>query len=194
MTAIQNKNLQLALLLFTSSLGMITAQTIDAQFDTLRAKSNKYKNFKVVPRAELIELQENTARRITGLKDSITMLETVIDKKETAIARLQTDLAQSQADRDTAIEQKSTFEILGAEIDKGLYSTIVWSVIGILLVILIILGIKYKSSHSVARDAERNLKTTEDELEELRRKSIEKEQRLGRQLQDERNKVARLKG
>lgn len=37
------------------------------------------------------------------------------------------------------------------------------------------------------------LATAEVELEELRRKSIEEKQRLGRQLQDERNKLSRLR-
>jgi signal transduction histidine kinase len=84
-------------------------------------------------------------------------------------------------------------DVAGIEVDKTFYNTLVCGIIAGLIVVLVILGIRYKSSHAVARDAEKQLKTTEDELEELRRKSIEEQQRLGRQLQDERNKLARLK-
>ena len=52
---------------------------------------------------------------------------------------------------------------------------------------------QFKKSKVVTNKAKKDLDSTEYELEELRRKSIEKEQKLGRQLQDERNKLSRIK-
>ena len=52
---------------------------------------------------------------------------------------------------------------------------------------------QFKNSNSQTQVAKQNLKIAEDELEELRRKALEKEQKLGRMLQDERNKLTRIK-
>ena len=53
--------------------------------------------------------------------------------------------------------------------------------------------LQFKNSNSQTQVAKQNLKIAEDELEELRRKALEKEQKLGRMLQDERNKLTRIK-
>jgi hypothetical protein len=53
---------------------------------------------------------------------------------------------------------------------------------------------RFKSSNSTTKAAKQELKSIEEELEDLRHKSIEKVQKLGRELQDERNKLSKLKG
>ncbi|MGB3591555.1 MAG: hypothetical protein WBA16_07700 [Nonlabens sp.] len=178
-------------LLFTA---FATAQSIDAQFDTIYKNSNNYKAYKIVKRSSLQQLQKNTTGVIATLEDSITGLESVIERRDLEIENINGNLEQTSSKLETAIKAKSTLDFMGMEIDKGLYNTIVWSLIGLLAVILIVLGIKFKNSNHTATDAERRLNATEKELDELRQKSIEKEQRLGRQLQDERMKVAKLKG
>ena len=45
-----------------------------------------------------------------------------------------------------------------------------------------------KGSKSIASDAKNALEKLEDDYEEYKRKALEKEQKLGRQLQDEINK------
>jgi hypothetical protein len=56
------------------------------------------------------------------------------------------------------------------------------------------MSLRFRNSNAITKAAKKELQTTEEELEELRRKSIEKEQKLGRQLLDERNKLSKLKG
>ncbi|MAM18272.1 MAG: hypothetical protein CME35_04800, partial [Gramella sp.] len=58
-----------------------------------------------------------------------------------------------------------------------------------LLLLLIVLFIKFKSSHTATREARQKLQETEKEFDTYRSKALEKEQRLGRMLQDERNKT-----
>jgi hypothetical protein len=90
-------------------------------------------------------------------------------------------------------EEKASISVLGILIEKTVYNMIVWSIVAILAIVLIVIYLQFKKGHAVTSHAKSELATAEAELEELRRKSIEEKQQLGRQLQDERNKLSRLR-
>ncbi len=68
---------------------------------------------------------------------------------------------------------------------------LMWTAIGILLLLLIIFIIRFKASNAITVKAKENLATMQDEFEEHRKRSIEREQKLRRELQDEINKQRR---
>jgi hypothetical protein len=47
---------------------------------------------------------------------------------------------------------------------------------------------RYKSAKTIANESLRSFEKLEEDFEDFKRKSLEKEQKLGRQLQDEINK------
>jgi uncharacterized damage-inducible protein DinB len=65
-----------------------------------------------------------------------------------------------------------------------------WGIILVLIIALLIFIYRFKKNHSQTTEARQNLSTTEKEFEAYRAKALEKEQRLGRQLQDERNRAS----
>lgn len=73
-------------------------------------------------------------------------------------------------------------------LDKVTYNLILWSIIGVLLLALTIFIFKYRSSNEITNVSQTNLKLAEEELESYKRRSLEKEQQLSRQLMDERKK------
>jgi len=64
-----------------------------------------------------------------------------------------------------------------------------WSIIGILLSGLLLFIFRFKNSNTLTRQAKIKLDELELDFEDYKRKALEKEQKLGRQLQDERNKL-----
>ncbi|MFL0155057.1 hypothetical protein V2714_10940, partial [Tenacibaculum maritimum] len=63
-----------------------------------------------------------------------------------------------------------------------------WGVITILFISLFFFIYKFKESSALTKEAKNNLAEIEQEFEEHRKKSLEKEQKIRRQLQDEINK------
>ncbi|MGB8374852.1 MAG: hypothetical protein WCE57_05990, partial [Salegentibacter sp.] len=64
-----------------------------------------------------------------------------------------------------------------------------WGIVALLVVALLFFIYRYKSSNATTKEANQRLRETEKEFDAYRAKALEKEQRLGRQLQDERNKA-----
>ncbi|WP_124980241.1 coiled-coil domain-containing protein [Nonlabens xiamenensis] len=166
---------------------------IDNQFKEVIESSNDFQEYKVVKRTALNTLRKNTNDHIQQLNQNIDNLEQSIDTKDTRIEQLDQELASVNEELTNVNAEKDSMNFLGIQTNKTVYNTIVWSIVGILAFLFVLMTLRFKNSNAVTKAANKQLKSTEEELEDLRRKSIEKEQRLGRQLQDERNKLARLK-
>lgn len=161
---------------------------IDNQFTTLVNESNNYQTFKIVPKVKLQQLQNN-------VNEAMNKLQTVIDNNAAAtqaqkdsLQSMSNQLETAQADLAVALERENSFQVLGISTQKSTFTSIVWSIIGILILALAFFVFRFKKSFSVTREANLRLEETEQELEDLRKSSLEREQKIRRQLQDEINK------
>lgn len=165
--------------------------SIDEQFTDLLENSNNYKQYEVVKKTKLIELQKNTRAKISGLENRIVVSENNIKDQKKEIDRLNAELAETTGNLQDAAQAKNEISFFGLPTNKTTYRIITWGILLILLVALAIFIYKFKNSHIQTKEAKKNLQETEDEFEEYRKKALEKQQKLGRSLQDERNKLLR---
>lgn len=162
--------------------------TIDSQITDLIEKSNTYQSYKVIEISNLRTLQRNIKDSISSLKTTIADSKSIIleqnnkiDSITHQIEKLNRDLAQTQ-------EKVENINFLGIPTQKSSYNSIMWSIIIVLLLISSVLFFRFKKSHGDTKDAREKLEETEVELENLRKRSLEREQKVRRQLQDEINK------
>jgi len=189
------KHLLLALsLIFTTN--FLSAQeenneednTINSQFDEVIEGSNNYQDYKVVKRYKLTQLQKNTVNRIESLKEEIVTSNKTIEEQKLKIENLKAELNNTQNNLNQVTEEKDQISFFGIATDKGTYQTIMWVIVFALILILVFFIYKYKQSNVLTKEAKKNLAENEAEFDEYRKKSLEKQQKLGRQLQDEKNK------
>ncbi|ANH61451.1 MULTISPECIES: hypothetical protein [Dokdonia] len=177
------------LLSFTAVQAQDASKSIDDQFTEVIDGSNNYQQFKVIEKVKMTRLQQNTKKRIDGLQAEIENLKSEMAQQQAAAAQVSTDLAQTQATLETTEGEKDSMNFFGAQMSKGNYNTMVWSIAGVLLLALLFFIFKFRSSNVLTKTAQHKLDETEAEFEDYRRKALEKEQKLGRQLQDERNRA-----
>jgi sensor domain CHASE-containing protein len=82
---------------------------------------------------------------------------------------------------------------LGAQVSKVTYNFILWTIILGLLLLLLLFIYKFRRSNFLTQEAKANLSDLESEYEDHRRRALEREQRISRQLQDEINKYRKSK-
>ncbi|WP_405351453.1 hypothetical protein [Nonlabens sp. Asnod3-H03] len=162
--------------------------TIKAKFEQTIDEANRYQDFKVIKQSKLQELKKQTVKRIDGLKDSIKVLEEQIVTKDKKTIALEDQITSKDAELEKIDQEKDSISLFGIMLDKVTYNLILWSIIGILLLALVIFIFKYRSSNEITNVSQTNLKLAEEELESYKRRSLEKEQQLSRQLMDERKK------
>jgi hypothetical protein len=182
----------LVLLISTVSISQETKKdtlSIEGKFDLIYKTSSSYKEFKVIRKSRFQnlkndvldsirkidhELQLNNNNKNTILKDSLKNVNEV--------------LGILDLDMKLLITKKNSISFLGIQLNKSTYTITVWSIILLLIIALFYFIYQYKNSYSILSESKSNLSETEEELTIYKKKSLEREQKLRRQLQDEINK------
>ncbi|MFZ0489100.1 MAG: hypothetical protein WBV11_00560 [Salegentibacter sp.] len=162
---------------------------VQSQFQDLIESSNNYQGYKVVDYDALIKLRNNTNQYVQQLKDEIVSKNNTLDSQNQKINDLQDELAATKENLQKVTEEKDAIKFLGMPFSKGSYMAMMWGIVALLVVALLFFIYRYKSSNATTKEANQRLRETEKEFDAYRAKALEKEQRLGRQLQDERNKA-----
>ena len=90
-------------------------------------------------------------------------------------------------------EEKDSMSLLGMLVSKITYNIILWTIIGGLLLLFLLFVYKFRRSNTLTQEAKTALSEVEVEYEDHRRRALEREQRISRQLQDEINKYKKSK-
>ncbi len=171
--------------------------TIDSQFEFIYRRSGNYRaegrRYEVVRIIQLDKLRQNVKDSLEAATKKKKELEATIEGNETTISTLNADLSNTKEQLQTITDQKDSISIFGKYISKTTYNIIMWSaVLGLLLGMLLFI-IKFRQSNYLTQEAKNNLTELETEYENHRRRALEREQRISRELQDEINKYRNKK-
>lgn len=163
--------------------------TIENQFIDIIETSNNWEQYKVISKVRIHQLKKN-------VQDSLKLQYALniknnqkIESDKAEIQNLNQKIESLQQDLDKISKEKNSFNFLGLFlISKEFYSTLVWGIILVLLGALSFVTVRFFRANLITKKAEKDLSELSQEYEEYRTKSLEKEQKLGRQLQDLINK------
>jgi hypothetical protein len=159
-------------------------------FTTLIEKSNDYQGYKVVDYNDLVTLKKNTIEFIDFLKNEITTQENTIEQQKDEISELKASLETTEQNLADVTAEKDAITFMGMPFSKGSYMALMWGIVAALIIALLFFIYRFKKGNIQTTEAKKNLILTEKEFEAYRAKALEKEQRLGRLLQDERNRAS----
>ena len=162
--------------------------TIDNQFEYVIRRSNSYQEFKVVKKTWLYELKAHTIDSLNAVHKELSDSQSTVNNQKEEIEQLKTDLSNTKSDLENTKEEKNSMALFGMQMSKGGYNVLMWTIIAALLALLLFFIFKFKNSNTITKQAKKSLLETEEEYEEYRRNSLEREQKVRRQLQDEINK------
>ncbi|REE79768.1 hypothetical protein BX611_2664 [Lutibacter oceani] len=166
----------------------IDSGSVENQFESLINNSNKYQDYKVVKHNWLLKLKSNVNDSLQVSKNEILNSTKIINSQKSIIDSLNIALAETKAEITNLKTQIESISFLGIEFEKGLFKTIMLSIIGGLMLLLLLFISKFKQSNSITKQTKDNLKEVEEEYEDYRKKALEREQKVMRRLQDELNK------
>lgn len=186
------KLLILCLSISATSIAQNTQQdfpnTLEGQFKKIYKKSSSYQVYKVIKKDNFLVLQKNVLDSISALKKDAVKKQATINTQKVSILDLENRIKTLNGDLTTSLSKENNISLFGSQLNKATYNTILWGIIAALLASLILFIYKFNSSNSLTKEAKNSLLDVEQEFEQHRKKTLEKEQKLRRQLQDEINK------
>ncbi|MGB5190388.1 tRNA (guanine-N1)-methyltransferase [Robiginitalea sp.] len=200
------KTILLGLALFAGSMlwsqeeeqeNSLESGTIESQFEFLYKKSGNYnaegRRYEVVRRVQLDKIRDNILDSLNKVRAEARELNATIARQEGTIEDLNGKLENTSNQLSDVTSEKDSMSFFGAQVSKITYNLILWTIIGGLLLFLLLFIYKYRRSNVLTQEAKVKLADVETEYEEHRRKALEREQKISRQLQDEINKYKKGK-
>lgn len=186
----------IALLLSSVSFSQETplddTNSIENQFEEIYKKSSTYQIYKVISKDKYQRLKLNTLDSLKDLKETIAQKESLLLKEKSNIEETKKLLDKAEIDLNTSLKKENSIYIFGSQLSKTAYNLILWGIIVSLLLGLSYFIFKFFRSNILTKEAQNNLLDVEQEFEQHRKKTLVREQKLRRKLQDEINKQRNL--
>ena len=162
--------------------------SIANQFEHLNYISKNNYDYKMVRKTNLEIIKRNVVDTVSKLQKEINTLKSTSSNYGSTTKGLQ-DSVQILKDQLAQEQEKvDSFSFLGINTTKSAYSTVVWLIIAGLLASTIGFLFSYRKAKVNTDEYQKTADQAQEELALFRKKALEKEQALKRQLQDELNK------
>lgn len=190
--AIQKLQMVLFLLFaFTTAFGQeasVTQNAIRNQFDHILENSESYRDLKIVKTKWLQDLKQNVSGSYAKVESQLLETKVLADNQKNEITALKNKLQQTNASLSAYTNAGPTVTFLGIEFDQVVFGTLFSILFFGSLILACLFGIKFNKSNEITKSAKNVLAELEEEYQEYKRRTIEREQKISRQLQDEINK------
>ncbi|MDN3723778.1 tRNA (guanine-N1)-methyltransferase [Aequorivita sp. SDUM287046] len=166
----------------------IRKNTLNDQMIEAFDKSNSYQEYKVVKKTQLATLKRNILDSVSTLEKKIISQDSELVQQKNQIDSLRENLENTKQNLANSKEKEDGIAVFGILTSKATYNSIMWGIILVLLLVSGFLFYRFLNSHKITNAAQLKMAELEIELEDYRRNSLEREQKLRRKLQDEVNK------
>ena len=141
----------------------------------------------------LDKLRKNVLDSLNAANKKEAELNATIAGHEATITSLNNKLEETTSNLSSVTEEKDSMSLLGMLVSKVTYNLILWTIISGLLLLFLLFVFKFRRSNTLTQEAKTALSELEVEYEDHRRRALEREQKISRQLQDEINKYRKSK-
>lgn len=159
--------------------------TIKEQFDYMMTKSNRYEDKKIIKIKSLNKFQSNVSDSLALVKKKLVDSKSVVNSQNTELTSLKNELQTVKDQLEETVNSKNSMSLLGMQLPKSTYNTIMWVLILISLLVAAVCFFLFKRSHVVTVETKETLEDVREEFDTHRKNALVREQKLARKLQDE---------
>jgi len=156
------------------------------QFQYILDKSYNYSSdnvpFEVIKNRYVLAFKIHLSDTLAVLKQQINLHNKIVDELNTQIDASKAQIKQLETTNSKLSTQTSSIDIIGVRIDKTYFKTIIAVLIVLLTLIIILLSNKLRKANDIVNQAKDEADEAQKEQERFRRTSMEREQKLKREL------------
>ncbi|SKB79852.1 hypothetical protein SAMN05660841_02397 [Sphingobacterium nematocida] len=181
------------LFLVSNSFAQLTLQqklqsnlNLTSQFQVLLAQSRSQDaDFKVIRKSNIEIIQKNVSDSISKYTKEIASLKNNSSSSVATVTGLRDSLSSVQSELQTEKQKTDSISFLGIDFAKGAYHTIVWVIIAVLGIGFFTMLISFRKAKVDTVEHKKTAEEAQNEFAQYKKKAMEKEQLLKRQLLDE---------
>ena len=162
--------------------------SLSKQFEQVYRRSSSYKDFKVIRKTTFQNLKNNALDSVKSIDEKFKIVSQKSLRLEQKINNISKIRLEQDLELSKAILEKNTISFAGLKLKKNTFKIIIWSIFLTLIILTCFFAYKLKDGIKITLQAKNELTKVEEEFNSYRKKSLVRDQKLRRQLQDEINK------
>lgn len=166
----------------------VSTTSIGNQFNTILEKSESYRDLKIVKKQWIQNLKQDVLTSFSKIENDLTNSKTILNQKTSEIVLLKEKLNKTNAVLSTYTNSGPSITFLGIDFNKSFFNSLLSIILLGSLASVVFFFLQFKKMNVATKHSKSVLNDLEEEYQEYKRKAIEREQKVSRQLQDELNK------
>lgn len=179
--------------LYAQTTDSLRQKTLNEQFKEMRESSETYRVYKMIKQNELNNFWNAVMDSIKNDKARYAESQLIIAGQEQKLGELNNTI-NSKDEEITGLQHDTEhIKVLGIDFSKGSYISITFFIILGLIAAIGILFQRFSNSNKVASQKTSDYEKLDKEFENYKKDSLEKQMKLRRDLQTERNKLEEIR-
>jgi len=162
---------------------------LSEQYQNMIENSETFEKYKVIPISKVNSFGQIMNDTINSLKENITVAKKARLEAEKARDSAKSQMTRIEEELETTKEAVDEMPFLGISTSKVTYNVIMWSLVVVLIAGLVVVYFMFLKSFRTTRQAKKDKELVSEELEELRKRSHDKQVKIKRELQTALNKL-----
>lgn len=165
--------------------------TLREQMNYIQERTRIYENYRAIREDMFQMIKRNAVDSLSMVKGQVNILAGMNKNLLERIDSLSASLEETKILLDDAVKTKEDIQVFGMNINKNFYNSIMWLIIGILIVLLVLGLLIFKRNLSVMLRNKKDLEELKVEFEAYRQKKRIEIEKMG---MDHFNEIRKLKG
>jgi predicted nucleic acid-binding Zn-ribbon protein len=152
--------------------------SIREQLDYIQEKTRIYEDYRAIREDMFRLIRRNALDSLQSAKNEIVSLKNEIKTGASNIDSLNSEVSETRADLEKMTRTKNSIKLMGIQIDKIVYNTIMWSVIAILVILLSTGYLTFKRNRTVTMNTRKEIDELKKEFEAYKKASREAREKM----------------
>lgn len=161
---------------------------LESQFSVFKSNASYWDGFFMYKEPQLNEFHKVIMDTVSNLEKTILSEKKEVVKLNKEINSLTTQLSETKVSLAESLEKETTLVTLGIPFNKNAFPPLVYGIIILLILVTLIVLFLFFKSNAVTKETEKRFADLTAELDLQKKNGLEREMKLNRELQTERNK------
>ena len=157
---------------------VLDSALLEAQLDYIHENTRIYNDFRAIREDIFQKLRRNVKDTLNATKLEVEELNSRLTEKKFLNESLNTDLTRTKNEKDEAIRNRDRLSFIGIQMNKTLYSSVMWFIILGLAALAILMVMLFRRSNLVTKKVKKELQVSQEDFDLYRKSSREKYEKL----------------
>lgn len=161
---------------------------IKKQFEVMKENLKFYGGYYLLTEEQLQDYYKSVEDSSKELKALIAIDRATIAQQKSEIDKLSKQLTEVQANLDASLSREDSIMSFWGQTSKTTFATVMYTIVFVLIAVAAFVFLLFVRSNKITVEARAKFDELEAEFESQKKRSLDKEMKLNRELQTERNK------